>query len=56
MSIGQPALGTYLRVPTGVRRGVGLVVLTLSGDRIAAITRFDASVRPSFGLPRSLPT
>ncbi|HZE30468.1 MAG TPA: sigma-70 family RNA polymerase sigma factor [Actinoallomurus sp.] len=52
---GQPALGTYLRTPTGIRHGVGLVVLTLSGDRISAITRFDASVLPSFALPRSLP-
>ncbi|HEY2671730.1 MAG TPA: sigma-70 family RNA polymerase sigma factor [Rugosimonospora sp.] len=51
---GQPALGTYLRAPTGIRHGIGLVVLTLSGDRISAITRFDTSVLPSFGLPRSL--
>ena len=52
---GQPALGTYLRTPTGVRPGIGLAVLTLSGDRISAVTRFDTSVLPSFGLPRSLP-
>jgi RNA polymerase sigma-70 factor (ECF subfamily) len=52
---GQPALGAYLRTPTGVRHGIGLVVLTLRGDRISAITRFDTSVLPSFGLPRSLP-
>lgn len=52
---GQPALGTYLRTPTGARPGIGLAVLTLSGDRISAITRFDTSVLPSFGLPRSLP-
>ena len=30
-------------------------VLTLSGDRICALTRFDNSVLPWFGLPRSLP-
>ncbi|MEV5752716.1 sigma-70 family RNA polymerase sigma factor [Actinoallomurus sp. NPDC052308] len=52
---GQPALGTYLRGPTGVAHGIGLVVLTLAGDRIRAITRFDAGVLPSFGLPASLP-
>jgi RNA polymerase sigma-70 factor (ECF subfamily) len=52
---GQPALGCYLRAPTGIRHGFGLVVLTLSGDRISAVTRFDTSVFPSFGLPRSLP-
>jgi RNA polymerase sigma-70 factor (ECF subfamily) len=53
---GQPAFGTYLRSPGGVGHGVGLVVLTLSGDRICAMTRFDNSVLPWFGLPRSLPS
>ena len=52
---GQPAFGAYLRVPDGIRRGVGLYVLTLTGDRICALTRFDDSVLSSFGLPRSLP-
>ena len=52
---GQPAFGAYLRDASGVRRGVGLYVLTLTGDRICAMTRFDNSVLPSFGLPRSLP-
>jgi ketosteroid isomerase-like protein len=52
---GQPALGAYLRAATGIRHGTGLFVLTLSGDRISAMTRFDKSVLPSFGLPRSLP-
>jgi RNA polymerase sigma-70 factor (TIGR02960 family) len=52
---GQPAFGSYLRAATGVRHGVGLYVLTLSGERICALTRFDNSVLPSFGLPRSLP-
>jgi RNA polymerase sigma-70 factor (ECF subfamily) len=52
---GQPAFGAYLRAPTGIRHGVGLYALTLTGDRICAMTRFDTSVLPSFGLPRSLP-
>jgi RNA polymerase sigma-70 factor (ECF subfamily) len=52
----QPAFGAYLRTPTGVRHGVGLYVLTLTGDRICAVTRFDNSVFPWFGLPRSLPS
>jgi RNA polymerase sigma-70 factor (TIGR02960 family) len=52
---GQPALGAYLRAATGIRHGTGLFVLTLSGDRISAMTRFDKGVLPSFGLPRSLP-
>jgi RNA polymerase sigma-70 factor (TIGR02960 family) len=53
---GQPAFGTYLRAPDGIRHGTGLYVLTLSGDRICAMTRFDNSVLPWFGLPRSLPS
>ena len=53
---GQPAFATYLRAPTGgTRHGTGLLVLTLTGDRICAFTRFDSSVLPWFGLPRSLP-
>ena len=53
---GQPAFGTYLRAPTGIRHGTGLFVLTLTGDRICAMTRFENSVFPWFGLPRSLPS
>jgi RNA polymerase sigma-70 factor (ECF subfamily) len=53
---GQPAFGTYLRDPAGIRHATGLHVLTLAGDRICAITRFEASVLPWFGLPRSLPS
>jgi hypothetical protein len=30
-------------------------VLTLAGDQISTITRFDAGVLPRFGLPRLLP-
>jgi RNA polymerase sigma-70 factor (TIGR02960 family) len=52
---GQPALGAYLRGATGVRPGTGLIVLTVTGDRIGAMARFDTSVLPWFGLPRSLP-
>lgn len=52
---GQPAFGTYLLDPNGIRHGTGLIVLTLAGDRICAITRFENSVLPWFGLPRSLP-
>jgi RNA polymerase sigma-70 factor (TIGR02960 family) len=53
---GQPAFGAYLRASTGIRHGAGLFVLTLTGDRICAFTRFDNSVLPWFGLPRSLPS
>lgn len=53
---GQPAFGAYLRTTTGISRGVGLYVLTLAGDRISAMTRFENSVFPWFELPRSLPS
>jgi len=53
---GQPAFGAYLRAPDGISHGIGLYVLTLTGDRICALTRFENSVLPSFGLPRSLPS
>lgn len=52
---GQPAFGAYLRAPSGARRGTGLYVLTLTGDRICAMTNFDASTLAWFGLPPSLP-
>jgi RNA polymerase sigma-70 factor (TIGR02960 family) len=52
---GQPAFGAYLRGPAGVRHGTGLIVLTLSAGRICAMSRFENSVLPWFGLPRSLP-
>jgi RNA polymerase sigma-70 factor (ECF subfamily) len=53
---GQPAFGAYLRGPAGISHGVGLYVLTIAGDRICALSRFDNSVLPSFGLPRSVPS
>jgi RNA polymerase sigma-70 factor (TIGR02960 family) len=52
---GQPAFGAYLRAAGGIRHGTSLYVLTLSGGRISAMTRFEAGVLPWFGLPRSLP-
>ena len=53
----QPAFGYYLRDPRApVARAHGLIVLTLAGDKICAITRFgDNSLFPHFGLPRTLP-
>jgi RNA polymerase sigma-70 factor (TIGR02960 family) len=52
----QPAFGAYVLTPTGIRHGTGLFVLTLAGDKICALTRFDNNVLPWFGLPRSLPS
>ena len=55
---GQPAFGCYLPCPhTEIARAYGLLVITLEGDRISAITWFaDNSVFPHFGLPRTLRT
>jgi RNA polymerase sigma-70 factor, ECF subfamily len=51
----QPALGLYLPdAQTAVARPYGLIVLTLAGDRIAAITRFGTAHFGHFGLPRTL--
>jgi RNA polymerase sigma-70 factor (ECF subfamily) len=53
---GQPAFGAYLRGPAGISHGTGLITVSLSGDRICATTRFENSLLPWFGLPRSLPS
>ena len=54
---GHPAFGFYDRDPvTGVFHEVGLLVCVLAGDRVCAITRFDGTVLPQFGLPRTLHT
>lgn len=53
---GQLAFGTYLSTGgDGIRHASGLIVLTARGDRISALTRFENSVLPQFGLPRSFP-
>jgi RNA polymerase sigma-70 factor (TIGR02960 family) len=51
---GQPAFGVYVRNADGESRSIGLYVLTLAGDRISAIVRFEPSVLGWFGLPLSL--
>jgi RNA polymerase sigma-70 factor (TIGR02960 family) len=53
----QPALGCYLPdAQAAIARPYSLIVLTLEGDRIAAIARFaaDAALFGYFGLPRTL--
>ena len=52
----QPAFGCYFPSPqTDIARPYALLVLTLEGDRISAITWFGgSSVFPHFGLPRIL--
>jgi RNA polymerase sigma-70 factor (TIGR02960 family) len=52
---GQPAFGIYVHDPHGaVMHANGLIVLTLAGERISALTRFDNSSLARFGLPRTL--
>jgi RNA polymerase sigma-70 factor (ECF subfamily) len=52
----QPAFGSYrYDSHAPIAHATGLVVLTLQGDQIAAITQFlGSSVLPQFGLPRTL--
>jgi RNA polymerase sigma-70 factor (ECF subfamily) len=53
---GQPAFGIYIGDPqAAIVHAIGLLVLTLAGDQICAMTRFDNSVLSNFGLPRTLP-
>jgi RNA polymerase sigma-70 factor (ECF subfamily) len=52
---GQPAFGAYLRGADGSGHAVGVYVLTLAGERICGLTRFEASVLAWFRLPPSLP-
>jgi len=54
---GQPAFGCYARDPhTPIAHAYGLMVLTLAGDNVAAITGFpDTGVFGRFGLPRTIP-
>jgi RNA polymerase sigma-70 factor (ECF subfamily) len=55
---GQPAFGHYIQEAGAVvAQGTALFVLTLEGERIAAITRFGgAELLPRFGLPPTLPS
>jgi RNA polymerase sigma-70 factor, ECF subfamily len=54
-SNGQPAFGVYLEDPhSHFAHASGLIVLTLAGSRISAVTRFDNSALDRFGLPRTL--
>jgi RNA polymerase sigma-70 factor (TIGR02960 family) len=46
---GQPAFGVY-----SGERGSGLIVLTVTGGRIGAMTRFEPTVLPWFNLPACL--
>jgi RNA polymerase sigma-70 factor (ECF subfamily) len=53
---GRPAFGMYLRDPRAkVAYANGVMVFALADRQICAMTRFDISVLPRFGLPRTLP-
>ena len=54
---GQPAFGLYIRDPQAqVAQASGILVLTLAGGQISAMTGFlDHSALGIFGLPRTLP-
>lgn len=53
---GQPALAFYSQdVDGGGYIASSLTVLTIAGDRLVALDRFDADVLEHFGLPRMLP-
>ena len=53
---GQPAFGLYVQDPQArISRAAGLLVLTLAGDKVCAMTGFDNTALPYFGLPRTLP-
>jgi hypothetical protein len=53
---GQPALVMYQPDPrTGIACASGVLVFTLSGSHVSAITRFDDTVLPRFGVPTTLP-
>ena len=53
---GQLAFGAYLRDPGArIARANSLLVLALTGTRISAMTRFEASVLTRAGLPDHLP-
>ncbi|MFN2559723.1 MAG: sigma-70 family RNA polymerase sigma factor [Jatrophihabitans sp.] len=52
---GQPAWGEYLRdAVSGRLRLAGVLVIGLAGDQICDLARFETSVAPYFGLPRTL--
>jgi len=53
---GQPAFGAYgYDHGEAVGHARGVLVLTVDGNRITAITRFGNSAMPHFGLPETLP-
>ncbi len=48
---GQPAFGAYVHSASGVRQGAFVIAVSLSGERLSALTFFEPSALPWFGLP-----
>jgi RNA polymerase sigma-70 factor (ECF subfamily) len=53
---GQPAFALYRKDPhAGILHASGLLVVTLAGARVSAMTMFTPNTLARFGLPRTLP-
>jgi RNA polymerase sigma-70 factor (TIGR02960 family) len=52
----QPAFGAYVHSASGAPQGGGVIAVSLSGELICALTFFEPSALPWFGLPLSLST
>jgi RNA polymerase sigma-70 factor (TIGR02960 family) len=53
---GQPAFAVYRNAPhAGILHASGLLVITLAGPRVSAMTMFTPDTLARFGLPRTLP-
>jgi hypothetical protein len=46
----------YFPEPSGGYRAGGMLVFCLAGSRVSAITRFDNTVLPHFGVPATWPS
>ena len=53
---GQPAFAVYSTDShAGIQHASGLLVITLAGPRVSAMTMFTPDTMARFGLPRTLP-
>lgn len=50
----QPAYGMYALGADGVRHGIGVLVVTVDGNRIGGMTRFENTLLTPLGLPAAL--
>lgn len=53
---GQPALAAYRHdAADGLWRAAGLLVITLDGEQVTGLTRYESATMRPFGLPGILP-